>query len=180
MSRMPFDAPDHQRIERLGRDETALYEQLGSAGPANLPRFDAFVPRFDQLGRSSDRIVAAGNALVDRQVHALGQQSRNLRAALLAQAGAAVLLSLLIAALLSWLLARPVRRIDHAIRLLGAGDLQPLPPVHGPRDLVQLGEQLDWLRRRLREIDEQKQRFLRHVSDAFRRARPPAHRATRT
>lgn len=161
---MPFDAADHRRIESLGRDEAALYQQLQGAGPADLPRFDAFAPRFDALGRSSDRIVAAGNALVDQQMRALGQQSRNLRAALLAQAGAAVLFSLLIAALLSWLLARPVRHIDHAIRLLGAGDLQPQPAVRGPRDLVQLGEQLDWLRRRLREIDEQKQRFLRHVS----------------
>ena len=161
---MPFDAADHLRIERLGRDEAALYQQLQGAGPADLPRFDAFAPRFQSLGSSSDRIVAAGNALVDRQVRELGKQSRNLRAALFAQAGAAVLLSLLIAALLSWLLSRPVRRIDHAIRLLGAGDLQPQPAVRGPRDLVQLGEQLDWLRRRLRETDEQKQRFLRHVS----------------
>lgn len=161
---MPFDPADHQRIQLVMRDEAALYEQLQGAGPADLPRFDAFAPRFDALGRSSDRIVSAGNALVDRQVRALGQRSRTLRAALLAQGAAAVLLSLLIAALLSWLLSRPVRRIDQAIRLLGAGDLQPQPAVGGPRDLVQLGEQLDWLRRRLRETDEQKQRFLRHVS----------------
>uniref|UniRef100_UPI00262D95C2 sensor histidine kinase n=1 Tax=Thiomonas sp. TaxID=2047785 RepID=UPI00262D95C2 len=50
------------------------------------------------------------------------------------------------------------------IQRLGAGDLQPQPAVRGPSDLVLLGEQLDWLRLRLRDVDEQKQRFLRHVS----------------
>ncbi|MDE2120289.1 MAG: sensor histidine kinase, partial [Betaproteobacteria bacterium] len=54
---MPFDPADHRRIESLGRDEAALYQQLQGAGPADLPRFDAFAPRFDALGRSSDRIV---------------------------------------------------------------------------------------------------------------------------
>ena len=36
--------------------------------------------------------------------------------------------------------------------------------VGGPRDLKELGEQLDWLRRRLAELSEQKTRFLAHVS----------------
>ena len=161
---MPFDSADRVLLSRIAGEESALYGQLRGAGPASLPRFDSFAPRFDALARSSGRLIAAGNALVDRQVHALGRSSRNLRAVLLAQAGFAVLLSLLIAAWLSWLLTRPVRRIDQAIRLLGAGDLQAQPAIRGPGDLVQLGEQLDWLRRRLREIDEQKQRFLRHVS----------------
>ena len=30
--------------------------------------------------------------------------------------------------------------------------------------MVYLGEQLDWLRRRLVDLEDQKQRFLRHVS----------------
>ena len=161
---MPFGAADRARLQRIATDEAALYRQLGESGPADLPRFDSFAPRFAALVQMCDRVVAAGNSLVDDQVHELGRQSRTLRAALLLQAGAAVLLSLLIAALLSWLLTRPVRQVEQAIRSLGAGDLQPQPAVSGPRDLVQLGEQLDWLRRRLREIDEQKQRFLRHVS----------------
>ncbi len=161
---MPFDALEQARLQRIGAAEAALYEELGGAGPADLPRFDAFAPRFAALASSIDRILNAGNLLVDRQVGELGRQSRTLRAALLLQAGAALLLSALIAALLSWVLTRPLRQIDQAIRKLGAGDLQPQPQVRGPRDLVQLGHQLDWLRRRLRETDEQKQRFLRHVS----------------
>ncbi|MGH8746972.1 MAG: sensor histidine kinase, partial [Burkholderiales bacterium] len=36
--------------------------------------------------------------------------------------------------------------------------------VRGPEDLQYLGEQLDWLRRRLTELEAQKNRFLRNVS----------------
>ena len=164
LSAMPFDAQEQSRLQSIGASEAALYDELSGAGPADLPRFDAFAPRFAALAASIDHVLGAGNVLVDRQVSALGRQSRTLRAALLLQAGAALLLSVLIAALLSWVLTRPLRQIDQAIRRLGAGDLQPQPQVRGPRDLVQLGHQLDWLRRRLRETDEQKQRFLRHVS----------------
>ncbi len=161
---MPFDADQRARLAQIDRQESALFDELRAGGPADLPRFDSFAPRFDALGRSSEALIAGGNALVDQQVRVLSRRSRNLRAVLFAQAAVALLLSLLIAALLSWLLTRPVRRIEQAIRLLGAGDLQPQPALRGPSDLVQLGEQLDWLRRRLRETDEQKQRFLRHVS----------------
>ncbi|MCW8874483.1 MAG: HAMP domain-containing histidine kinase, partial [Gammaproteobacteria bacterium] len=34
----------------------------------------------------------------------------------------------------------------------------------GPRDLEQLGERLDWLRVRLQELEEEKTKFLRHIS----------------
>jgi two-component system sensor histidine kinase GlrK len=36
--------------------------------------------------------------------------------------------------------------------------------VRGPEDLQSLGERLDWLRRRLAELEAEKNRFLRHLS----------------
>ena len=36
--------------------------------------------------------------------------------------------------------------------------------VRGPLDLEALGEQLDWLRRRLHELEQEKNKFLSHVS----------------
>ena len=36
--------------------------------------------------------------------------------------------------------------------------------IDGPGDLRSLGERLDWLRLQLSDLDEQKKRFLRHVS----------------
>ncbi len=161
---MPLGADDAARLVRLGRDEAALYAQLDSASGNGLQRFDRFAPDFDALAATALQLEQAGNTLVELRAAALTRRAHALRMILLAQVGAAVLLSLLLAALLSWLLGRPVRQIEQAIQRLGAGDLQPQPAVRGPSDLVLLGEQLDWLRLRLRDVEEQKQRFLRHVS----------------
>ena len=161
---MPFGSSNTERIRQIGQHEDALYAQLNDPANVGLRRFDSFAGEFNTLGRLSDQVAVAGNAMVEDQAASLIRRAHALRIVLLSQAAAAVLLSLLIAGLFSWLLGRPVRQIDQAIRRLGAGDLQPQPRVQGPIDLVFLGQQLDWLRQRLRELDEQKLRFLRHVS----------------
>ncbi len=61
-------------------------------------------------------------------------------------------------------LSRPLRRIDAAIDALGRGRYESPIAIRGPTDLVKLGEQLEWLRLRLIEVAEAKNRFLRHVS----------------
>ncbi len=161
---LPFGAAEQARLARLTREEAALYAQLDAGPGIGLQRFDAYAPRFGALSADADRLERAGRDLVDQQAAALSARARTLRTVLVVQAAVAVALSLLFAGLLSWLLGRPVRQIERAIGRLGAGDLRPQPPVQGPSNLSLLGEQLDWLRLRLRELDEQKQRFLRHVS----------------
>jgi two-component system sensor histidine kinase GlrK len=54
--------------------------------------------------------------------------------------------------------------MDAAIRRLGAGQLRVPVAVTGPQDLEQLGERLEWMRRELLDLEEQKNRFLRQVS----------------
>ncbi|HEX6006885.1 MAG TPA: HAMP domain-containing sensor histidine kinase, partial [Burkholderiales bacterium] len=46
----------------------------------------------------------------------------------------------------------------------GSGELGVPVNVSGPEDLQYLGERLDWMRRRLLDLEQQKNRFLRHVS----------------
>jgi two-component system sensor histidine kinase GlrK len=64
----------------------------------------------------------------------------------------------------SLLIARPISQIDAAIRHLGTGQFGAPVSVSGPQDLEQLGERLEWMRRELLDIEEQKNRFLRQVS----------------
>jgi two-component system sensor histidine kinase GlrK len=61
-------------------------------------------------------------------------------------------------------ISRPLRRIDSAIDTLGRGRYDAAIVIRGPTDLVRLGEQLEWLRQRLIEVAEAKNRFLRHMS----------------
>ncbi len=62
------------------------------------------------------------------------------------------------------LVARPIRQIDRAISQLGSGGFSKPIEVSGPTDLERLGRQLDWLRVRLLELAQEKNRFLRHMS----------------
>jgi two-component system sensor histidine kinase GlrK len=62
------------------------------------------------------------------------------------------------------LIARPIRQLDLAIRQMGTADFTHAVEVNGPQDMRYLGQRLEWLRTRLRELEEQQTRFLRHVS----------------
>ena len=62
------------------------------------------------------------------------------------------------------LIARPIRQLDQAIRQMGTADFAHAIEVNGPQDLRYLGQRLEWLRARLSELEEQQNRFLRHVS----------------
>jgi len=62
------------------------------------------------------------------------------------------------------LVARPIRQIDRAINQLGRSGFSRPIEVKGPSDLERLGRQLEWLRMRLLELAQEKNRFLRHMS----------------
>jgi len=71
-------------------------------------------------------------------------------------AGAIVLFSLRV--------GRPLGQMDRAISELGSGALHRPIAIRGPADLERLGRQLEWLRLRLLELAQERNRFLRHMS----------------
>lgn len=76
----------------------------------------------------------------------------------------ALAIAILLAAFLTFLISRPVRQIDQAIRQLGAADFSKEIEVQGPSDLRYLGQRLEWLRARLQTLEEQQTKFLRNMS----------------
>lgn len=75
-----------------------------------------------------------------------------------------ILLTALLVTVFTLLLMRPIRQIDNAISQLGKGTFSKSITVRGPTDLVDLGRQLEWLRVRLLELAQERNRFLRHMS----------------
>ncbi len=61
-------------------------------------------------------------------------------------------------------ITRPVQSLSRAINLLGRGRWQDPINIVGPLDLTILGQRLEWMRRQLKESDEQKKLILRHVT----------------
>ncbi|HUP28968.1 MAG TPA: HAMP domain-containing sensor histidine kinase, partial [Usitatibacter sp.] len=64
----------------------------------------------------------------------------------------------------TFLIAKPITQVTASIRGLGEGNFGTPIQIHGPGDMVRLGEQLDWLRERLMTLEAQKTRFLQHIS----------------
>jgi two-component system sensor histidine kinase GlrK len=62
------------------------------------------------------------------------------------------------------MIARPIRRMDAAIHQLGRGDYEHEIEINGPGDLRQLGARLNGLRVALKDLHQQKQRFLQQAS----------------
>ena len=75
-----------------------------------------------------------------------------------------IILTALLVGLFTYVLMRPIRQIDSAISQLGKGTFSKAIAVRGPSDLEDLGRQLEWLRVRLLELAQERNRFLRHMS----------------
>jgi two-component system sensor histidine kinase GlrK len=75
-----------------------------------------------------------------------------------------ILLTALLVGIFTFVIMRPIRQIDQAISQLGKGTFSKTIAVRGPTDLVDLGRQLEWLRVRLLDLAQERNRFLRHMS----------------
>ena len=117
-----------------------------------------------RLAENAYDVLAISDRVADREVGRLRANAEKVQRqlVLLVLFGTAVALAIALA--LSRHISRPIRELDASIRQLGEGEFEPHIAVHGPRDLQTLGERLDWLRRRLGELEAERNRFLRHLS----------------
>ncbi|MGV8892069.1 MAG: sensor histidine kinase [Burkholderiaceae bacterium] len=123
-----------------------------------LARAFVRLPAINALLSTESRLEVArrNNALVA----ALAQQ----RSILKMQVVGAIALAALFAFSFGLWLSRPLARIEAAIGRLGQNRFDHAIKVDGPADLRRLGSQLDWLRRRLADLEADKARFMRHIS----------------
>jgi two-component system sensor histidine kinase GlrK len=103
-------------------------------------------------------------AHVDLKLSTLQETARNAHRVSAWQVAALVPGTLILILIFTLLVARPIRQIDAAIGQLGESGFSKPINIRGPTDLQRLGRQLDWLRIRLLELAQEKNKFLRHMS----------------
>ena len=132
----------------------------GGSG-ARAPRS---LPDFGPLELQASRVGTLITGQIDAELQSLESQTETARRELFWES--ALLLPLALAATLSFALgvSRPIRQVDRAIAELGDGNFAHPIAVKGPVDLQRLGQQLEWLRSRLLELAQERNRFLRHMS----------------
>ena len=163
MSLLPLDESQLRELNRTIEKEQALFEQLGRKQDKGAGR-SQLIAGYVQLSGLANNVLNQSNLLIDREVEKMGEAARRTQRSLLWQFAASIPLGVLIAALFAFLIAKPIRQLDRAIRQLGGGEFATGIRVRGPADLEYLGQRLEWLRQRLVELETQKTKFLHHVS----------------
>ncbi|MFZ1906572.1 MAG: HAMP domain-containing sensor histidine kinase [Steroidobacteraceae bacterium] len=152
-------------LNDLGELQASIREAVLSAGGGPGAGESADLSsRFAQLSALVERVAEQSNTEVDQQVAALEAQTLEARKRLLYIAALLLPLALVAIVVLTVGVGKPLRQLDRAISELGEGTLTEAIAVAGPRDLERLGGQLEWLRQRLLELAQERNRFLRHMS----------------
>ena len=80
----------------------------------------------------------------------------------------ALLFGLGLAAVASYNILRPLRRLQAHIKEIGQGRFPPSLQIRAPRELRELGETVNWMGKQLQQLDDIKSEFLAHVSHELR------------
>ncbi|MFZ3087917.1 MAG: HAMP domain-containing sensor histidine kinase [Methylotenera sp.] len=157
------DRPQLEKLNSLHQQAQQLNQSIldsRDTAPEQLEFLDTFSKLTQQIGV----IIEENNQIIDSASSQLTLAAQKTQSNLFLQSLVLIPLALLVAGCIAFMLARPIRRMDTAIRELGEGFYDERIAIDGPGDLRILGQRLDWLRIELKELNEQKQQFLRHVS----------------
>jgi two-component system sensor histidine kinase GlrK len=163
LSQLPLDREQLDQLEKLTDSESRLFALLKA--PQRPPNATATLAEgYAGIAESAQAMLAATTQLTEREIERIQQTAAEGSKTWGYLALAAGLIALMLAILFAVLIARPIRQLDQAIRQMGTADFSHAIEVNGPQDMRYLGQRLEWLRSRLRELEEQQNRFLRHVS----------------
>ncbi len=139
-------------VDTLSQNE--LTDELATAAIAR------FVPLRDRV----NRLTGVLELYVDAELGKLQETARRAQRVSAWQVAALVPGTIVLVVFFIVLVSKPIRQLDGAIEQLGESGFSKPISVRGPSDLERLGRQLEWLRIRLLELAQEKNKFLRHMS----------------
>ncbi|SDX91683.1 HAMP domain-containing sensor histidine kinase [Nitrosomonas sp. Nm33] len=150
-------------LEKLQLLETTIFREILTLynTPQNLR---------DLLDQFADLLILAQNfstenyRLIGQKVNEISEMALRTRTLVKWELLILIPFVILLALVFSVFIVRPLRQLDEAIYSMGQGELSKAVRITGPENLKYLGSRLDWMRRRLLKLEEQKIQFLRHVS----------------
>lgn len=160
LAKLPLAQELSGRIGTMVERESAAYTLLQADGSDTKPLREALgairklnATMIDEVGK----VTAAEREAFRTETETL---QRNFLLAMLAAFSLTIVLF--------WtgrlVMARLFGRFERAVAILGENRLDRRIQLKGPEDMQRIGERLDWLRRRMRTLEEQRTRILRHVS----------------
>jgi two-component system sensor histidine kinase GlrK len=159
-AQLPLMQPLAHRLEQARAAEAAINRQL-TGDPLNVP---GALEHLSRLRLDVQGMIAEA----DRLAEAERQSFRGAAEALQQQMLVAISLAFLLAVLLFWagqrIVALLFSGVERAVIALGNNLLERPIELKGTDDLRWTGKRLDWLRKRMLALQEERTRILRHVS----------------
>jgi two-component system sensor histidine kinase GlrK len=163
MRMLPLLPEQVLRLGEMSTQEERLFS--GVLALRDQPRLVTdLVDDYGDLSEQARRLDALGSEAVLRETTQMQSLSSEVNDFIYWQLVALIPVALFLVIGATILILKPIKQIEGALHRLGDGDFTQPVSVSGPRDLEELGRQIDWLRVRLIELEEQKTRFLHHVS----------------
>lgn len=156
---------DADRLRSLDTAETSIYQRVSSSGARD--RAAEWETSIDALATLADRsrdVMAESDRLIQANANQLNDRAESLQRTLLVIAAAAAPTTIVLVLFFTALITRPMRALGAAIRRLGAREFDLPIAVDGPLDIEALATELEWLRRRIISLEEQKAAFIQHIS----------------
>jgi two-component system sensor histidine kinase GlrK len=163
LEKLQLEEQQRSRLEELFFIENEIHSAL-TGPPHDSPETAAAVDRFTDVSRLARQILVDNRDLINREVEAIQNKANSIQRTLVIQSVALVPIVIILALLSTRSITRPINQVDRAIRRLGDGEFGEAATINGPRDLQQLGERLNWLQFRLQELEQEKTKFLHHIS----------------
>ena len=160
---MSLSTGQRDEVATISRSADAIDDSITRLGPT--PALSLLLAReFATLSERAHTLLDLGDRVIDEGIEQLRAQAVQARNRVFWLMIALVPMAIVLIASFTYLLARPITQVSAGIRGLGEGQFARPIRIQGPGDMVRLGEQLDWLRERLLELEAQKTRFLQHIS----------------
>jgi two-component system sensor histidine kinase GlrK len=162
-SDLPLDSGQRVEFDTIIATERQIFDALSNPRlkPAAL---QTQVGRFVELAAHARSIMNKSASLIDREVEAMRRTAVDATRIMLWQVLALIPVMIFLVIGFTLLISRPIRQLDSAIRELGDGKFHTPVVVNGPADLEYLGGRLEWMRRQLIDLEQQKNRFLQQIS----------------
>lgn len=119
---------------------------------------------FTEMRELADDIQSANRRALSDRLSELAALNAKTRRGLLLGSALMVMVAVVLIGVMAQLIGRPLQQLVSGIRRLGRSDLNQPIAVSGTAELRALGRELDWLRERLRTVEEDKHAFLRQVA----------------
>lgn len=127
-------------------------------------RLEQELLRFERLFFMAKKLGEQVSSFSKKQVAGAKQQVNRVSRELVLYVVTLIPLTAVLILIFTVLILKPLRQIDRAIKRLGQGDFSSDFKIKGPRDLKKVALRLTWLGRRLKAAEEEKMKFLRHIS----------------